>query len=374
MSTIFLTGGTGFLGGYVCAWLLRHTDARLALMTRAPDRAAGIHRLYKAWQLHFSVEEFRELIERVEIVPGDLHAPELGLTARDIDRLTERCDSVLHIAASLNRKSAKACLNSNLRGTLSMLKLARHLADHGGLERYSQVSTVAVAGHRDREIVEEDDAIQWDRSDYDPYGRTKKFAEHMAHELLPDVRKTIFRPSIVMGDSRFGATTQFDMVRAFCTIADLPMVPLRPDTRLDIVNADWVGPAIAQIHRDPDPAHDTYHLSSGRHSRTAHEIARALTASRGGRTPRFVPQGEPVFWNVVRAANRAPRGSAVAGVGALMKVFWPYITYDTVFSNERAVAAAGAPVPFTEYCGPLYDWVNEHQFRYPHKTLPEGIV
>src|ERR1035438_546835 len=45
-------------------------------------------------------------------------------------------------------------------------------------------------------------SIDWSRSDYDPYARTKKFCEHMIRQLLPDVSRTIFRPSIVLGDSR----------------------------------------------------------------------------------------------------------------------------------------------------------------------------
>ena len=35
--------------------------------------------------------------------------------------------------------------------------------------------------------VHEDTAIDWARSDYDPYARTKKFCEHMVQQLLPDV-------------------------------------------------------------------------------------------------------------------------------------------------------------------------------------------
>ena len=67
----------------------------------------------------------------------------------------------------------------------------------------------------------EDASIDWDRSDYDPYARTKKFCEHMVRELLPDVPRTVFRPSIVLGDSRRPETTQFDMVRAFVFLAGL---------------------------------------------------------------------------------------------------------------------------------------------------------
>ena len=45
---------------------------------------------------------------------------------------------------------------------------------------------MAVAGKRSNEVVTEDRSIEWDRSDYDPYARTKKFCEHMMRELLPD--------------------------------------------------------------------------------------------------------------------------------------------------------------------------------------------
>ena len=123
----------------------------------------------------------------------------------------------------------------NLRGTLEVVQLAMRARDQHGLRRFSHVSTVAVAGQRANEVVEEDTAIDWSRSDYDPYARTKKFCEHMVRQLLPDVRRTIFRPSIVLGDSRRAETNQFDMVRAFVFLAGLPALPFRPADRIDIV-------------------------------------------------------------------------------------------------------------------------------------------
>ena len=118
--------------------------------------------------------------------------------------LRERCDSVLHVAASLNRKSSKACFNANLRGSLSVIKLVRSIAEaRGDLRRFGVVSTTAVCGKRQHEVVTEDESIDWSRSDYDPYARTKKFAEHMVGELLDDLPTVIFRPPTVMGDSRF---------------------------------------------------------------------------------------------------------------------------------------------------------------------------
>lgn len=373
MSMIFLTGGTGYLGSYVCHELLSTTNRQLALLVRAKDRPQALAKLWQSWQLQMDADTFRASLDRLYIVFGDLHEPDLGISEAQLAVLRERCDSVLHIAASLNRKSAKACLNTNLRGTLSVIKLARWLHDREGLERYSHVSTVAVAGERSREVVQEDAAIDWDRSDYDPYGRTKKFCEHMARELLPDVPRTFFRPSIVMGDSRRVPTTQFDMVRAFCVIADLPAIPLDPNTRLDIVNADWVGKAIATLHCKPKPAHEIYHLSAGTSSLSARQIADALVRETG-RTARFVQPLDRPFDLVIRAMNRMPRGTSAASIGALLRVFWPYVTYDTVFNNERVVTELGvAPTPFDAYCAPLYTWSKANHFRYPHVPLPDGL-
>ena len=128
---------------------------------------------------------FEYLQTKVRIFCGDLTSPGFGLNRDEYDRLVHTTDSVIHCAASLNRKSEKSCLNVNLRGTLEVLTLARHAEHYHGLRRFSEVSTVAVAGKRSNEVVTEDRSIEWDRSDYDPYARTKKFCEHMTRVLLP---------------------------------------------------------------------------------------------------------------------------------------------------------------------------------------------
>src|SRR5580692_8715245 len=200
---IFLTGSTGYIGAHVASILLeRHTD-RLNLLVRAKTEREANERLWHALQLHLDFAQFQDAIEtRISVFRGDLTEPHFGLDAAEYTRLTATTDSVIHCAASLNRKSEKSCLNVNLRGTLEVAQLARRAQDAHGLRRFSQVSTVAVAGVRSHEVVSEDSAIDWDRSDYDPYARTKKFCEHMVRELLPDVPRTVFRPSIVLGDSR----------------------------------------------------------------------------------------------------------------------------------------------------------------------------
>ncbi len=371
---IFLTGSTGYLGSYLAAELFTEHSARLNLLVRAKTEQEARERLWQSLQLHFSFEEFLEYVNaRVRILRGDLTAERFGLSDDEYAALVDSTDSVLHCAASLNRKSEKQCLNVNLRGGLEVIQLARRAQSRNGLRRYSHVSTVAVAGKRQNEVVTEDASIDWARSDYDPYARTKKFGEHMVHQLLADVPHTIFRPAIVMGDSRKPETTQFDMVQAFDMLARMPVLPLRPDDRIDIVPANYVGEAIVKIHQMEKPNYGIYHLSSGTGSQTYKELTDTLAAQGGWRKPSYQPWLGGPFSGTVNWL--AFRGGAVGYGASLLKVFWPYLDWNTVFDNSRvAQEMGGPPARFSEYAFPLLQFSRANKFKYPAKAWPEDAA
>jgi thioester reductase-like protein len=367
---IFLTGSTGYLGSYLAAGLFTgHTD-RLNLLVRAKSEQEARERLWQSLQLHFDFPEFQEYLNsRVRIFRGDLTGDHFGLSDDEYHALVDSTDSILHCAASLNRKSEKQCLNVNLRGSLEVIQLARRAQNQHGLRRYSHVSTVAVAGKRQNEVVTEDTSIDWNRSDYDPYARTKKFSEHMVHELLADVPHTIFRPAIVLGDSRRAETSQFDMVQAFDTLARFPVLPLRPGDKIDIVPANYVGGAIVKIHQMAKPNYGIYHLSSGVGSQTYKELTDALAEAGGWSKPRYQPWLGGPFSKTVNWL--AFKGGAVGYGASLLKVFWPYLDWNTVFDNSRVVQEMGeAPAKFSSYAYPLLQFSRANQFKYPAKPWP----
>ena len=367
---IFLTGSTGYIGAHVAANLLEGHGAALNLLVRARDARDAELRLWQALQLHLEFPRFYEFLQtRVRVFRGDLTSPGFGMGRDEYDRLVHTTDSIIHCAASLNRKSEKSCLNVNLRGTLEVLTLALHVEHYHGLRRFSQVSTVAVAGKRSNEVVTEDRSIEWDRSDYDPYARTKKFCEHMMRVLLPDTPKTVFRPSIVLGDSRYPETTQFDMVKSFVFLAGLPVLPFRPTDKIDIVNVDFVADAISTLHQKDQPGYDTYHLSSGTDSQTFRQLTTALAAAQNKRAPMFMPFAEKPFSGSVNflANRKGPLGHG----SSLMKVFMPYLTWNTVFDNSRVTSELGRkPVPFSQYSFPLLKFSRDNQFQYRYQPWP----
>ena len=229
---IFITGGTGYIGAHVAANLLEG-DAPLNVLVRAKDQQEAQLRLWQGLQLHLQFPRFFEYLQtRIRVFRGDLTLPGFGLGRDEYDRLVHTTDSVIHCAASLNRKSEKSCLNVNLRGTLEVLTLARHIEHYHGLRRFSQVSTVAVAGRRSHEVVT--------GRPVDRVGplRLRSLRSHQevlrAHDarVAPGHSDYDLSSEYCLGDSRHPETTQFDMVKAFVFLAGLPALPFRPTDKM----------------------------------------------------------------------------------------------------------------------------------------------
>ena len=133
--------------------------------------------------------------------------------------------------------------------------------------------------------------------------------------------------------------------------------------------ADYVGKAIVAIHQKEQPAHGIYHLSAGVGSQTYRELTDNLAEAGGWRRPAYAPSfGRPFSAMVNWLANR---GGAVGHGASLMKVFWPYLDWNTVFDNSRVVTELGeAPARFSSYAYPLLKFSRENKFRYPAKPWP----
>ncbi|MFZ0921656.1 MAG: hypothetical protein WA020_01220, partial [Candidatus Acidiferrales bacterium] len=110
-------------------------------------------------------------------------------------------------------------------------------------------------------------------------------------------------------------------------------------------------------------------LSSGADSETYKELTAALAAVQGKRAPTFAPSLEKSTSGMVNfLSGRAGKAGKIA---TLLKVFLPYLTWNTVFDNARVVKEMGKkPAPFSQYCFPLLKFSRENNFSYPYKEWP----
>src|SRR5262249_41118858 len=128
--------------------------------------------------------------------------------------------------------------------------------------------------------------------------------------------------------------------------------------------------AIVAIHQKASAAHNTYHLSSGTESQTYREITDALAKEGGWRKPVYVSSLGSPFSGTVGWLSR--RKSNLGRGASLLKVFWPYLVWNTVFDNSRVVAELGGETPtkFSTYAYPLLRFSRANRFRYPAKPWP----
>src|ERR1700682_742378 len=89
------------------------------------------------------------------------------------------------------------------------------------------------------------------------------------------------------------------------------------------------------------------------------------------RTARAIGRGSAgPFSGMVNCLSR--RGGATGYGASLLKVFWPYLVWNTVFDNSRVVAELGgeAPAKFSGYAYPPLEFSRLNHFTYPVKPWP----
>jgi hypothetical protein len=110
-------------------------------------------------------------------------------------------------------------------------------------------------------------------------------------------------------------------------------------------------------------------LSSGISSQSFRELTTVLAAAQQKRRPVFLPFTEKPFAGSV---NFLSNRKGPLGYGAsLMKVFMPYLVWNTVFDNTRVTSELGRqPAPFSQYSYPLLKFSRENNFEYPYQPWP----
>ncbi len=247
----FVTGYPGFIGKRLVRKLVedaRESRDRLVLVV-LPKLAEAARRDLDALGA-----------ERAEVIEGDVVQMHLGLSGAEFKALAAEVTDVWHLAAISWPGADRAEMRRvNVEGTRNVLELA-HAAPR--LRRLAHFSTAYVSGERAGVILEEELAMgQRFRNAYE---ETKHQAELLVRRAQSALPATVFRPSIVVGDSRTGEIDRFEgpYELAILLVASPLAVPLPGDAvgPLNVVPVDFVVDAAVSIARNPAGAGRTVHL------------------------------------------------------------------------------------------------------------------
>jgi acyl carrier protein len=118
-NSIFLTGSTGFLGGFLLYDLLTQTTANIHCLVRSTDKNILVNKLKDCMLWN---ESFKS---RIVLVYGDLSKPLLGLGITNFEQLASTIDVIYHNGAWVNHIYPYSILKAtNVLGTQEILRLA----------------------------------------------------------------------------------------------------------------------------------------------------------------------------------------------------------------------------------------------------------
>ena len=262
-ATVLLTGGSGFLGAYLLAELLRQTHATVICLVRAADPAKGLAKLSRELSAYGLWDA--ALAARIQPLIGDLAEPSLGLSEPAFAELAGAVDAIYHNGAGVNFLAPYAALAAaNVRGTREILRLACT----GAAKPLHYVSTVAVldsAAHAGAGPIAEDDPLGDCRGLRGGYAQSKWVAEKLvAAARARGLPVAVYRPGTISGDSRSGAGNPKDfaisLVKSFVQLGAV----MDMQDEVNLAPVDFVGRAIVWLSRRPESIGETFHMINPR--------------------------------------------------------------------------------------------------------------
>jgi amino acid adenylation domain-containing protein/thioester reductase-like protein len=261
--TVLLTGATGFLGAFLLNDLLESTSAQIICLVRCndpsdEDKPGGIARIRRN-MLDLGLWS-DSMMERVEILPGNLSRKRFGLSHETFDELASRVQVIIHAAATVNLVYPYAALrNANVGGTREIIRLA---CRGGATVQYISTNGVlppSQTGWPEGTMLYVDEVPE---KLHDGYGQTKWVAEQLVLEAgrrgLP---VKIHRAGTISGHSLTGAGNAWDLVSAL--IVESLHLGYAPDVegwRAEMTPVDFVSKAIIHLSNQTHAKQLVFHL------------------------------------------------------------------------------------------------------------------
>jgi NAD(P)-dependent dehydrogenase (short-subunit alcohol dehydrogenase family) len=248
----FVTGASGFIGRRLVEKLLQRQDSTVYYLILERELPM-VEALRQRWGQH---------TDRTVPMVGDLTQPRLGVSDSDLARLKGCVDHLFHLAAIYDfNAGAEIQEKVNIQGTRNVVAFAE--AIEAGC--FHLTSSIAAAGLYEgvfrEDMFEEAEALD------NPYYRTKHESEGIVRRECSRPWR-VYRPGIVVGDSRTGEMDKIDGPYYFFKLIQkvrnllppwMPMIGLEGG-RLNLAPVNFIVDAMDHIAHQPDLDGQCFHL------------------------------------------------------------------------------------------------------------------
>lgn len=313
--TVLLTGVTGYLGAFLLTSILKSSSARVVCLIRFTHPSqnaipAGMARLRKNL-LDLGIWN-DSILDRVEVLPGNLGRKRLGLTPDVYEHLASRVQVIIHSGATVNLVYPYAAMRgANVDGTREILRLAsrsgatvHHISTNGVLPPSSD-------GWIENAMLDVEDVPT---KLVDGYGQTKWVAEQLMLEAgRRGMPVRVHRPGTISGHSIIGSTNTYDLLTAL--IVESIHLGYAPDIDgwlAEMTPVDFVSDALIALCNYDGTDQRIFHLGDPKPI-TARSLLDIL-AELGYPTERLAWDEWVALWNEKRGSSKEGDDSFTAGI------------------------------------------------------------
>ncbi|HCX49584.1 MAG TPA: nonribosomal peptide synthetase MxaA, partial [Bacillus sp. (in: Bacteria)] len=255
MRTVFLTGGTGFIGKQLVKELAKE-DVKILLLVRSKNKATRLFQergILKKEVMHF--------------IEGDLTKIDLGLSAEDKE-LVLKTDVIIHAGGPMDIQStSKEASSVFLNGAKHISEFAKNIHQLKGLQQFIHVvGYMSPFDDKNSKIAID---VFKEGNNYlkikNPYEKTKFLADLYIRQQASAVGYplSVINPPTVVGSSKTGSTEQIAGLGLLVTSMRrglMPVIPGGKGYRLPLISNDEFAKFIVQVFKLEQPAIQTYTL------------------------------------------------------------------------------------------------------------------
>lgn len=348
--TIFLTGFPGFIAERLVERLVTSETQFFLLVQKSFYEKAA--------------QDVKKISEKTNLSPnnfvlieGDITEKNLGVSAENAEKIRNETTFVYHLAAVYDLAVEKdLAFSVNLEGTKNVNDFVKTIVN---LRRYNYISTCYVAGKREGLILETE--LEHDAGFRNYYEETKYLAEISVEKLKAEIPTTIFRPSVVVGDSQTGETAKYDGIyyliqylRKFPALLRLINVG-NSEVKLNLVPVDFVVEGIAALANDDEATGKTIALADPNPLTTEQlfdAIAVSLTNKKSILHPPEVLIEKALLMSVTPSISGLPHSA--------VPYFYISQTYDTSVASHLLKKYNVFCPNFADYVGNLIKFIEAH--------------